>query len=272
MFDYFMSSQILYKFRSWSDSIQRRSLLNREIYFASPSQFNDPFDCFINYRYDLLSPEEKLEKYCDMIREEEPLLSDDELKRQANNWLREGFLDKEKLLENNKTIMRETFNEKVGILSLTKTKNPILLWSHYSDSHRGFCIGYNKDILVEDLKTKYNTIKKIFYELNVVYSEKYPIIIPGKNITPAEYVRTPIATKAKFWEYEQEYRIFILGGSREITTVPKEAITEVFIGCNMPESSQIEIGEYVIKSLPHASLYKAEMHHESFELVFNKIN
>ena len=264
--------QVLYKFRSWADPTHKRSLLDREIYFASPSQFNDPFDCFINYRYDLLSPEEKFEKYYDMIKEEQPQLSEEEIKRKANNWLSEGILEKEKTLETNKTILREMINSNVGILSLTKTKNPILLWSHYSDCHRGFCIGYDKDILIADLTSKYYTPKKIFFEIDVIYLEKYPIIIPKKGITPEEYVRRPLSTKALYWAYEKEYRIFILGGSKEITKLPPEAIVEVILGCNMNTSDQLEIGEFVNKTLPHAALFKAEMHNESFELVFNKIN
>lgn len=267
-----MPTQILYKFRSWSDLNQRRSLLHKEIYFASPSQFNDPFDCFINYRYDLLSQEEKFKKYYQMTRAQDPLLSDDEVKRKAKKWLKEGLLEKDKLLENNKIILRELINEQVGILSLTKTKEHILLWSHYSDSHRGFCLGYNLDILKADLATKYNKIEKIFYDVDVEYLDKYPIIIPTDNISPSEYIKIPFRTKAKFWEYEQEHRIFILGGPKEVTSLPADAIAEVIIGCNMPEKDKLEIEEFAIKSLPHASLYIAEMHHESFKLVFKKIN
>lgn len=267
-----MPNQTLYKFRSWSNPNHKRSLLNREIFFASPALFNDPFDCFINYRYDLLTPEEKFEKYFDLIREEKPFLNYEEIKRQAKNWLKEGLLEKDQLFENNKTIIREMVNENVGILSLTKTNEPILLWSHYSDQHRGFCIGYDKDVLIADLMTKYNRPKKIFYESDVAYSETYPIIIPRKGITSAEYVRIPILTKAKFWDYEQEYRIFILGGTNEVTTLPPEAIEEIALGCKISDKDKIEIGEYVIKNLPHAELFSSKMHHELYELVFEKIN
>jgi hypothetical protein len=267
-----MPSQIIYKFRNWSDPVHKRWLLNREIYFASPKQFNDPFDCAINYRYDLLSQEEKFEKCYDMQREINRLSSDDEIKRQAYNLLREGNLERDKLLENNKTIIRSMIQERVGILALTKTKDHILLWSHYSDYHRGICIGYDKDRLISDLKIKYNSFEKIFFGMDVNYIEKYPIIIPKKGITPEEYVRNPISTKAKYWEYEQEYRILLLNGARELTNVPDETINEITLGCNMSEQDQINIVEYVIKNLPKMNIYRAKMHDESFELVFDKIN
>jgi len=160
----------------------------------------------------------------------------------------------------------------VGVLSLTKTKNPILLWSHYSDNHRGFCIGYDQHKLFEVLKSKYNTLQKVYYDVDVIYSEEYPIIIPKDGIDPQEYVTVPLSTKAKFWEYENEKRILLLGGPRELTTIPSKVISEVTMGCNISDKDKIEIGEFVIKNLPNAALFESAKHEESFELIFNKIN
>ena len=112
----------------------------------------------------------------------------------------------------------------------------------------------------------------VFYEIDIKYSETYPIIIPKKDITPTEYISKPLSTKAKFWEYENEKRILLLRGSREITTVPAEAISEVIMGCKMPDRDQIKIGEYVIKNLSQVSLMLCKMHEEKFELIFQKIN
>ncbi len=49
-YDEFMKG---YKFRNWGECCHRRLLTHREIYFASPKEFNDPFDCRIPPRYDL---------------------------------------------------------------------------------------------------------------------------------------------------------------------------------------------------------------------------
>ena len=107
-----MPDQILYKFRSWTDPNHKRWLTDREVYFASPSQFNDPFDCALSYRYDLLPEVEKLEKYYTMIREDHPMLSDEEVKKHAQKWIEEGLLDKERLLENNRTIIKDMIDVK----------------------------------------------------------------------------------------------------------------------------------------------------------------
>ena len=42
-------SQILYKYRCWDDENHRRILEEGEIFFVSPKEFNDPFDCRIPF-------------------------------------------------------------------------------------------------------------------------------------------------------------------------------------------------------------------------------
>lgn len=267
-----MSKQLLYKFRNWLDSYHQQCLTGRAIYFASPSQFNDPFDCTINYRYDLLSEEEKFEKYVEHIKFEKPFLNDEAAKSEAQLWMKEGLLETDAALENNKRIISSLVYSNVGVFSLTKTKDPILLWSHYADSHRGYCIGYDVDVLRADFMNKYSNPQKVFYELNVQYEKEYPKIIPRKNMSEADFVSIPLRTKSEIWSYEQEFRFIILGASRELTRVPPEAIAEVTIGCNVLDKHQIEIGEYVIRHLPHTDLYLAKMHPESYSLIFQKMN
>ena len=36
---------------------------------------------------------------------------------------------------------------KRGVLSLSKSYNHQLLWSHYADSHKGYCVGYDVSVL-----------------------------------------------------------------------------------------------------------------------------
>src|SRR5665647_1622312 len=41
-------------------------------------------------------------------------------------------------------------NHQIGIFSLSQTYIDELLWAHYANSHKGFCIGYNIDILTKN--------------------------------------------------------------------------------------------------------------------------
>ena len=45
----------LLKYRDWNNEYHRNLLTKQEIYFAKPSEFNDPFDGNIPIRWDLLT-------------------------------------------------------------------------------------------------------------------------------------------------------------------------------------------------------------------------
>lgn len=56
--------KIIYKYRSWQETdryldeeskFQKRILINSEIFFSNPKDFNDPFDLRIPKRYDKLT-------------------------------------------------------------------------------------------------------------------------------------------------------------------------------------------------------------------------
>ena len=35
----------------------------------------------------------------------------------------------------------------LGVLCLSACDNSILMWSHYADEHKGFCIGFNNSLV-----------------------------------------------------------------------------------------------------------------------------
>src|SRR5690242_15318705 len=45
---------VVYKYRTWSDSYHQDTLIKRELFLSSPRRFNDPFDCRIPIAYKLL--------------------------------------------------------------------------------------------------------------------------------------------------------------------------------------------------------------------------
>jgi hypothetical protein len=96
-----------------------------------------------------------------------------------------------------------SFDKKMGIYSLSKNYNDELLWAHYGNSHKGFCIEYDFEKLFES------------YSLNNAFH--FPI---KYNSSPPNIGTYDVATsknngmitkmggyKSKRWEYEDEYRI-----------------------------------------------------------------
>jgi len=90
-----------------------------------------------------------------------------------------------------------------GIYSLSKSYNHELLWAHYANNHRGFCIEY-------DFNTVMNSHKNNdFSSFDIKYSKKPPQIeiqdLVGKGQN--ELIEKLAGVKSKGWSYENEIRI-----------------------------------------------------------------
>lgn len=101
----------LYKYRSISPSFResyvKPILAQSKIYFSTPSQFNDPFECQAEV----------------LVDSEDPLVA---------GKSRLEVLD----------TVRANLREKMLIYSMSAINNHMLMWSHYADSHRGICLGF----------------------------------------------------------------------------------------------------------------------------------
>ena len=106
------TSTLLFKYRAFNKS-SIELLVNRELWFAKPETLNDPFECQLSYERVL-----------------EAVWNKKEIAEQQQNNLKDE-LDK-RLSE-------------LGICSFSRTRKNQLMWSHYSDEHRGFCIGVTEN-------------------------------------------------------------------------------------------------------------------------------
>jgi len=82
-----------------------------ELWFAKPSEFNDPFEC-------------------------QAKINIDEFREKLPNLGEEHVPD---LIENYRADIRESLR----VLSLSELNDDLLMWGHYGDCHRGLCIGFD---------------------------------------------------------------------------------------------------------------------------------
>lgn len=115
-----------------------------------------------------------------------------------------GFISEEdlKLIDDN-TDQVLSLDDKMGIFSLSKTPLDELLWAHYANSHKGYCLGYELETLLES-----DGYKNI-HSYPVIYTKKpasigYFDVIKNKS---KEMIQKFAFYKSKRWEYEQEHRI-----------------------------------------------------------------
>ena len=120
----------------------------------------------------------------------------------------------------------------VGIYSLSKPKehetfpNNELLWAHYSNSHKGFCIEYDLDMLTENLSRDFDISDKI----NVSYEDERPEVSETDSLFQVR--KKVFGTKSLAWKYENEVRlVFSKGGLKNL--YQKKAISAIYFGLNI---------------------------------------
>jgi hypothetical protein len=229
---------ILYQYRGpISDEIKFQYFVNLikngEMKFSKPSEFNDPFDC------------------CPTQVSEFP-----------PDALPHAVLD-----QINKHIQHAT-SQILGVTCLTPHPDKMLMWSHYGDQHRSVCVGFDRDLLLENVPTNSSG--------NQLYTEI--VKVEYTKIRPNEEDRKAIFKKSEEWMYEDEYRIISSAKKGHpqwgpgIWNIPISAIKEVVIGARIEQALQARIVEIIKLTRPDIELKKAVLHAHTFDLVIEKLS
>jgi Protein of unknown function (DUF2971) len=140
----------IYKYRCVND-YSLSNLREDTIWLASPDSYNDPYDCLFT-----VSDEEVLPLLRRSLAEEFARIYG----QNAPVELDENHA--ERLLSQGLATLR-TWRQVTKICSFSAANDIILMWSHYADHHRGFCIEYD----LESLEPQ-DTLRKNLYP--VIYS------------------------------------------------------------------------------------------------------
>lgn len=140
----------------------------------------------------------------------------------------------EKLLDDMGRQMAEKMNSLFLIGCLATDLKNRLMWSHYADSHTGFCIEYD-----------FNSLKDEVLPFPIIYSENRPLM-PWKaaiDHSPESMKEATIAltlgllTKDQSWAYENEWRVLLPATNLPDIKVP---ITAIYLGAHIsPENKAI---------------------------------
>lgn len=234
--------QIIYKYRSWEKEYDKDILIKNNLFLSSPQYFNDPFDCRIPINYSLLDTQDKRKKYVDKFITE----NFDWLTSSGTNIENEiSALDKklefklDEVQENYDKDFIETYDKHYGIFSASSIWDSILMWSHYGDYHKGYCVGFWEKKLRES---------RIFGAGGLVQypmGDNYPPISPLDNSKETMFKVTH--HKARHWKYEKEYRLTKLFYPIVPTDIERtvqifdDFFAEIVIGLNTPENYKSEI-------------------------------
>jgi hypothetical protein len=265
--------QKIFKYLDLSKGYNMSGLLCGYLWFSDPSTFNDPFDCTTPFAYNLLSEDENFCKryYQDFSMHAFPYFSENQREQFVNDNVKFMLARK-----NDRSYFEDLYNKfdvqkqteaikEFGILSTCMVKENILLWSHYADQHKGVCVQFNTNSFLELLdKPALGEVK---------YSE-FPLVYPPFKYDLSEInesFRHIFLTKAPFWGYELEYRIF-LHPIVERRQYYQDSLEVIYLGMNTSSENRKFIVEICEQSDGKIKLFQAKKTYLKFELQFEEIH
>ena len=233
----------LFKYRTFNKS-SIESLINRTLWFAGPRTLNDPFECQLTYKNALEATWSKFKV-------------SEESKKDIDNTLKKYLME-------------------AGICSFSRTRKNQLMWSHYADEHKGFCIGFNQKTLVATSE-RFFTIE-VDYQSELPYKKiierlgRFEQFRGNSNVNDvvSDILYSIIGTKYSNWTYEKETRL-VRHSHGPLAFTPK-AINSIAFGLRMSERDKATLNALLSGGdWSHVKWYQAEKSKDRFALEFQQI-
>ncbi len=170
--------------------------------------------------------------------------------------------------------MAEFIDLNIGITCFSETHENPLMWSHYTNKHKGFCVEYDIDILTE------NNPKIAGQLLPVIYLDNRPVfdrnmisainIKSGKPVIAEDankYFTKVLVTKAKMWKYEKEWRL--ISKVDESRIVILNCITGIYLGAKTSTPLLQFMKNFCLKE--KINLYQYSMDIKTYKMNLNTL-
>ncbi len=264
----------LYKYKSIDDNhpeYSSRIFTHNELYFCSVKDFNDPFDCMYQVEWHG-SPEEERNYLLRLLDKFDPSRNrreDDALISKGKELFADPVLRKIAQVVNRQEI------ESWGVCCLSAVPpHEILMWSHYADHHRGFCLEFSNELsqpfAVRRKPEDRDKQPEVLAPFKVKYDEEYPVLNCIRD-QPMAMAKKAIFRKAKSWEYEKEWRMVDINGQGSLQ-FPSQCLTGVIFGCKMSEEHKELIRSWCTNRQPAITYYQARQSADSYRLHIDAIS
>lgn len=163
-----------------------------------------------------------------------------------------------------------------AIICFCEENDNMLMWSHYADFHKGFCVGYNLDSIGQLL----NKDVKIKRFQNVSYTNSINIDWEALQDSSNEAywceLSKLLTTKSVDWSYEKEWRIILEyekfidktdNNGRILKLCLDGIVEEIIFGAKCDQETKL----YMHEKFPKATFKQASLHPKKFMLTISKI-
>jgi hypothetical protein len=252
-----MSFEQLYKYGRVSQH-SKKLFSKPKIWFSCRSGLNDPFECRPGFDFDG-TEEQLIEYFSPKIREANPQMApQDVLARAKDGYLQEYHKDPQELKAMQDAIIHKIEKE-IGLYCLSEINDSILMWSHYADNHKGYCLEFDATE-----NTPFGQAQE------VIYKEEYPIYEHFKT-SPDKFDELLFFRKYIGWKYERERRIIDTENGSGWHDYPAELLKGVIFGLKMSEPHKAKIREWVGRRGHAVQLYQAVQHDRKYAIEVKEI-
>jgi len=237
-----------------------QNLKSQIIYFGSPLNFNDPYDCALTPNIKTPTDEDiaTIRKF-HLHNERLPILSRKQLETLRVEQLREKFFQ---AAHGAVKIETENFLKSGGVACFSESNEDLLMWSHYGGHYKGFCLEFSKPA---DLFTK---IRKVNYQPSLPSIDVATILM---NSDIGFIIDTLFCTKSIAWAYEKEWRAIHKVAGTEFG-YPAEALTGIYFGPDIDQESLEIICLILAGQNENVRLWKGRRSTTEFQVIFEEFN
>ncbi len=164
------------------------------------------------------------------------------LSRQQNNHSKEALEKADSTMTHLSQKAAQLLNDSFFIGCLCADYKNRLMWSHYADSHQGFCIEYDFTKASDDslpLPVIYTDVRPKIPWKAIINNSKQNLADANRSFTMA------LLSKDKAWEYEREWRILISSRTGRYAKMPP--ISCIYLGIQCSEKDRVTVIEMAEK-------------------------
>lgn len=264
---------VLYKYRDFTSEGHTDTITEGTFWFSHADDFNDPFDIGWGFDYSA-STEQKVQWAKKVVQREFPEMSEEKCEEFARERIEE-IETTEGYYKDAREMHIEQTKDKVGICSLSAKPDDILMWSHYSASHTGFCVGINTSTLEQMAERRARLRSTVLDLYRVEYQNEIPTVnfFDAVKGHPSDTIDPFLTTKSDHWEYEEEYRLVLYDNHRTAYPLGIEVISEIILGCEATEEDR-EWARSIVdeRSRAEIDLFQAQKHSSKFELNLSEVS
>lgn len=241
----------LYKYAAFTAQ-NLENLKDQGIYFNSPRNFNDPYDCSV-----IPSIRTPTDADVESIRGRylaDPAIRSpvrEQLQRATTERLRQMFMTSAKEVASANV---KAFSETRGVSCFSESCDDLLMWAHYGGNYRGFCLEFDTSYFPK--------AKKVLYSAEMPSFDPVPVL--RHELEDSDFM-SMFSSKSPSWAYEKEWRVFHAQAGT-LYHYPSSVLTGVYFG---PEISQaaLEIVCLILQGQNKTvSLWKGSRNTSNFKL------